>query len=144
MKKLICMMMAIVFMTACAQFPSKIEPSVVPKQQYSHLTCDNLKTAILTIGRSESEITETQHNAAVADTIGFWVGMLVVWPALFIMFVGTDKETELARARGELGALKSQADDLKCDYTVEMAIIQKEKEQREKENEIKDEAPKDI
>jgi len=88
-------------LAGCASRADSIAPISMPSSNYKGLSCIDTKTALTTARARENELTNSQNNAAIGDTVGV---LFVLLPVGSIF--GADKEGQLAQAKGEVLALQ--------------------------------------
>jgi hypothetical protein len=101
-------------LAACAKGSSEIAASYVSPYQYEPYTCPQLAEEAQRVSRRASEVAGVQDQKATNDAVATTVGVIVFWPALFLM-KGNDQQTaELARLRGEMEAIEQVSIRKKC------------------------------
>lgn len=113
MKKFISCLVALSFLSACAQKSENIQASYVSPLQYNSYSCPQIEQEIARVSRKVSEISGVQDKQANKDAAALGVGLVIFWPALFFM-IGSDKKEELARLKGEYDALEQSAIQKNC------------------------------
>ncbi len=98
----------------CASRPSQIDGTYVSPAIYKDYTCDQLLSERQTIVDNVRVITKQQANKAGGDAVAVGVGVVLFWPALFLLAVGKDKEAELASYKGSYDAITKVAIDKNC------------------------------
>lgn len=92
-------------MVSCATSPDRIQATYVSPARYASWSCeqvwDELKRVESQLGQTEA----AQKKKATGDAIGMGIGMVLFWPALFLLAAGEDQKQELARLKGEHDAL---------------------------------------
>ena len=105
---------AAALLAACATSPDKIDAQYVSDAQYASYNCRQIGEEMRRIGLKVSEVTEEQEEAATADAVGMGVGLILFWPALFILATTDDQEADLARLKGEYEALQRSSTKKNC------------------------------
>lgn len=113
MKKFVSCLVALSFLSACAQKSENIQASYVSPLQYNSYSCSQVEQEISRVSRKVSEISGVQDKQANKDAAALGVGLVIFWPALFFM-IGSDKKEELARLKGEYDALEQTAIQKNC------------------------------
>ena len=90
----------------CSSSPEKISAAYVSPIQYSPYDCDQIGMELIRVNRKVVEVSGVQKKAADRDALAMGVGLLLFWPALFIL-AGSDHSDELARLKGEYEALET-------------------------------------
>lgn len=96
-------------LSACATQPSNIEAAHVPSSTYSATDCSRLQTDIVDAEAALSAATAEQQSDADADAISMGVGLVLFAPALLFLAATDNNEEAIARAKGELNAMKAEA-----------------------------------
>lgn len=113
MKKLIATVSVCGLLSACATAPEDISASYVSPMQYQSYDCQQIGAEMGRIGDRVADLTGKQRAERKKDQAAFAVGMILFWPALFLM-AGSDKKEELGRLKGEHDALHQAAIAKKC------------------------------
>jgi hypothetical protein len=103
-------------LAGCATSPSKIKPAYVSPYQYKSYSCDEIRQELTIVGTKVTEVTGQQKQNATNDAVAMGVGLVLFWPALFVLALTDDQEQELARLKGEYEALHSAAKTKKCQF----------------------------
>ena len=99
---------------ACATSPDNIDAQYVSDAQYASYSCAQIGDDLRRIGMRVSEVTEEQDEAATADAVSMGVGLVLFWPALFVLAATDDQEAELSRLKGEHDALQRASNKKGC------------------------------
>ena len=116
----------------CSSSPDKISAAYVSPIQYSHYDCDQIGMELTRVNQKVVEVSGVQKKAANRDAVAMGVGLVLFWPALFIL-AGSDHSDELARLKGEYEALETAAIQKKCDIVSQLQV---DREQRERAKEL--------
>lgn len=106
MKKYITALIALSFVAGCASQPEQIAAAPVPVSLYMHSSCSQLRADEAQILASVNSLTADQKQKATGDSLAMGVGLVLFWPALFILAAGNDKQGELAQAKGQYDAIQ--------------------------------------
>lgn len=101
-------------MAGCATNPDKVSARYVSPVIYSNYDCDQLRQEMVRIGAKVDEVTGQQRSKARNDQIAMGVGMVVFWPAPFMLALGEDKKSELQGLKGQYDAVNEAAIMRKC------------------------------
>ena len=116
MKKFI---LVALLLTSCASSPDKIATSYVSPMQYSEYNCKQLGMEMERINRRVGELYGRLDKEAGADTAQMAVGLILFWPALFLLEGGDGPEAqEYARLKGEMEAIETVAIQKECNLTI--------------------------
>lgn len=101
-------------LSACAKRADTISATYVSPYQYENFTCPQLADEAQRLSHRAAVVAGVQDEKATRDTVATTVGVIVFWPALF-MIGGNDQQTgELARLRGELEAVEQVSIRKRC------------------------------
>ena len=114
----------------CSQSPESITGSYVSPLIYQHLECGQIRQEMHRVSRRVQEVSGVQSSKATGDAVAMTVGLVIFWPALFFLAAGDDRAEELARLKGESGALEQAAIQKNCAQLV--SEIEEERKRIEK------------
>lgn len=101
--------------SACASQPDKIGAASVSALTYKDYNCDQVALELDRIERRTNELHSNLKSKADADAAQMAVGMILFWPALFLLEGGDGPEAqEYARLKGERDALQQIAVQHQC------------------------------
>lgn len=101
-------------LVSCASPPGSISPTYVSPEIYRSYSCNEIITERQRIVAKVNELTGHQSNKATGDAVAMAVGLIVFWPALFLIAAGKDKEAELASYKGTYEALEQAGIKKRC------------------------------
>jgi hypothetical protein len=101
-------------LVSCASKSSDVVASYVSPLQYENFTCPQLAEEAQRVANRAALAAGVQDQKATNDAVATTVGVIVFWPALFL--IGGDKGTaaELARLRGEMDAIEQASIRKNC------------------------------
>lgn len=99
----------------CASSAREIRPSYVSPLQYEDLTCRQIGEEAERVSRRAAELSGVQDQKATEDAVATTVGVLVLWPTLFMVEGDGQTAAELGRLKGEFQALEKVAIKKGCD-----------------------------
>ncbi|MFN3545733.1 MAG: hypothetical protein ACK4UX_12870 [Thiobacillus sp.] len=106
-------------LAGCASSPDKIQTSYVSPLQYKDYDCDQVAGELERVSRRANELYGSLKKTSDNDTAQMAVGMILFWPALFLLEGGDGPEAaEYARLKGERDALEKVAIQKKCDPAI--------------------------
>lgn len=105
---------ALCFSAACATSSKNIGASYVSPLQYNNYSCDQLSQEYMRISSRVIEVSGKQDSAAKRDAVGMGVGLVLFWPALFLLAGNKGNPDELARLKGECDAIEVCAIEKNC------------------------------
>jgi hypothetical protein len=98
----------------CAKDASQVGAAYVSPIIYESYTCTQLTEEAQRVSAKAVDLTGTQNQKATNDAVGMAVGVIVFWPALF-MIKGNDETTaELARLKGTMDAIEQVSIKKQC------------------------------
>jgi len=101
-------------LAACAKSADQIAASYVSPIPYEVYSCAKIAAEAQRVTARAGEIAGVQNQKASADAGVVAIGLIVFWPALFLVH-GNDEQTgELARLKGELEALEQASIQKNC------------------------------
>ncbi len=113
MKRLIAVALSGAMVTSCASAPDKISAAYVSPIQYGSYDCTQVREEMMRVASHVREVAGVQQQAHTRDQIAMGVGLVVFWPALFLLASG-DKKAELADLKGQYEALNQSAIEKHC------------------------------
>lgn len=105
---------AIFHLSACAQGPESISPTYVGDIGYHQRSCDELTEENAALNSRLDEVSGNQRENAMADFVTLSVGLLVFWPALFLLAATKDHKDDIARMKGERDAIQRVSARKQC------------------------------
>ena len=111
---LFCVVLLALALGGCATSSDKITASYVSPIQYENWNCRQLTEEAQRISHRAAEAAGAQDSQVTKDAVATTVGVIVFWPALFL--IGGDKQTaaELARLKGEMEAIEQASIRKNC------------------------------
>ncbi len=100
---------AVLALSACAQSPDAVAPAPVSPAAFSTMSCRQLQAEAVRLNDDVARLTGQQRQKATTDAVAMGVGMLLFWPALFALGVGSDVAPQLAQAKGQAEAIQAAA-----------------------------------
>ena len=121
MKKLVYIfgVLALLF-AGCAQKADNIKASYVSPLKYESYTCEQLKEEIFRINEKTAALAGQQNSTSTKDAVAMTAGVVIFWPALFLLALGDDEKEQIARMKGEYNAIKIAAEKKKCGFAPDM------------------------
>src|SRR5262245_47417914 len=103
---LFCVMLFALALGGCATSSDKVTASYVSPMQYESWNCRQLADEAQRISHHAAAAAGAQDSQVTKDAVATTVGVIIFWPALFL--IGGDKQTaaELARLKGEMDAIE--------------------------------------
>ena len=94
-----------VALAGCARSADEIAARPVPPALYAGLSCQDLNYQAMRLADEAASVARSQDAAAMRDAVAVGVGLVLFWPALFLLAAGDDKE-RLAQVKGEYAAVE--------------------------------------
>lgn len=98
----------------CASMPEQIGASYVSPLAYASYDCGQISAERERIATRVSQVTGAQARQAQNEQIATGIGLVLFWPALFLL-VGPDRKEELSNLKGRYEALEQAAVEKRCD-----------------------------
>jgi len=114
-KRLLGPAVATMALAGCATSADEIRPSYVSPIQYEDLNCKQIAAEAQRVSRRAAELSGVQDRKATEDAVATTVGVLVLWPTLFMVEGDGQTAAELARLKGEFETLEKLAVRKDCD-----------------------------
>ncbi len=108
-------MVGILVLGGCAKRSDEIQAAYVSPLQYRSFSCDQLQMEMERVSSKVQEIAQIQDKEHKKDVVATTVGLLVFWPALFLL-ASSDKAQELSHLKGEYEALQRAAVAKNCTF----------------------------
>ncbi|MEM9107536.1 MAG: hypothetical protein AAGC96_17965 [Pseudomonadota bacterium] len=109
---------ALSLISGCASQPGAVTASYVSPTVYASSSCQQITEERARIAEKVAEVAGEQQKKATGDAVAVGVGVVVFWPALFLLAAGKDKEAELASLKGNYDALNAAGVQKGC-FTAE-------------------------
>lgn len=106
--------LALALLASCATSPKDIRAAYVSPLLYQDFTCDQLILEMDHVGRRVSELYISLDKRAKADQAQTGVGLILFWPALFLLDGDGPEAQEYARLKGEYEAIYTQVRRKDC------------------------------
>jgi hypothetical protein len=98
---------------ACATSPAQIGTSYISPLQYAQYDCAQLRQEMHRVSARVQAMVNQQRRDANRDALAVTAGMVVFWPALFLMS-GRDNKEEIASLKGQYEAVEQAAIQSRC------------------------------
>jgi len=105
---------AAILLGGCAKDASEIRAAYVSPILYQSYTCAQLGQEATRISAKAAETAGVQDQHATNDKVAMGVGMVVFWPALFMMKGNDENAVELAHLKGQMDAIEQASIQKKC------------------------------
>ncbi|MCR9256057.1 MAG: hypothetical protein NXI16_08175 [Alphaproteobacteria bacterium] len=131
---------AALVLASCASQSSEITASYVSPLKYQDYNCRTLSNEYARVLSKSSVVSQEQDQTATNDAVAMGVGLILFWPALFL--IDTDDQSEqVAMLKGELDAIEKTAITKDCDGLQSSIIedrirVQEEMKKRAAQNNV--------
>lgn len=105
--------MLAVTLAGCASTPERIGASYVSPLVYANYDCGQILAERERIATRVHDVAAAQNRQAQNEQIAAGVGLVIFWPALFLL-VGPDRREELSNLKGHYDALEQVAIQKRC------------------------------
>lgn len=106
----------------CASFSEKVVAEPISPLQYYAYDCELIQMERARVSRRVAEVAGSQNESAAVDAVAMGVGLVLFWPALFLI-AGGDHAEELSQLKGEHEALEAAAVVRRCGSDREIARL---------------------
>jgi hypothetical protein len=113
---------------SCSTAGKDVVPVYVSPAHYSNFDCDQVREDLIRINTKVAQITGRLDQAASNDKALMSAGLLIFWPALFVLGGTKQQEAELSRLKGEYDALQAVGASKKCGSFQAIVSVQKDSE----------------
>jgi hypothetical protein len=90
----------------CATESADIAASYVSPMQYQNLSCSQLTQEAQRVSTRVAQVSARQDEKASSDAGAMAIGMILFWPALFLLDGDEESASEVARLKGEMDAIE--------------------------------------
>jgi len=137
MKEIAIIVIVCFMMMSCASNSRDIKASYVSTMPYEGLSCKQLEEEYRAVTAKINELSFQQDRVAARDSIGMGIGLILFWPALFLLAGSKGAPEELARLKGERDAIEVAARHNGCPFRhIIRSVIEIENERLLQEKEI--------
>jgi hypothetical protein len=105
---------AAVAVAGCASRAENISAAYVSPLQYQNYSCAQLGEEASRIASRAAQVAGVQDSKATNDAVATGVGVIIFWPALFLIKGDSTTAAELARLKGEMEAIERVSIEKKC------------------------------
>ncbi len=109
MKTITMIIAAALALAGCATQPSNIEAAYVPSSAYSETACDRLEADIVEAEQALAIAIAQQQSDADTDAVAMGVALVLFAPALLVLAATDDNDEAIAQAKGQVNAMKAEA-----------------------------------
>lgn len=107
-----------VVLSGCARSSDEVASSYISPLAYETYTCPQLAGELQRINARVHEVAGDVDAEAKNDKIAMGVGVVIFWPALFMLKGNGPEHEELARLKGEYDAVNQEMIKDSCDSTM--------------------------
>lgn len=107
--------------SACAQRSDSIAAAYVSPLTYESYSCEQLRGEATRVSARAIQATGAQNSKATGDAVATGVGLVLFWPALFLIRGDSNTAAELARLKGEMEAIEQISVRKRCGITFRRA-----------------------
>jgi hypothetical protein len=101
-------------LAGCASKAENIAAAYVSPLQYQTYSCPQLGEEAARIASRANQVAGVQDGKATNDAVATGVGVIIFWPALFLIKGDSATAAELARLKGEIEAIEKVSVQKKC------------------------------
>ena len=106
--------LAALTLVGCASKSSEIVPAYVSPLMYQSFTCQQLAAEATRVSAAATAAAGQQDSQVTKDAVATTVGVVIFWPALFL--IGGDKQNaaQLAQLKGQMDAIEQTSIQKNC------------------------------
>lgn len=130
MKKLPIITATILATTACAKHPENIPAQYISPMQYDNYKCKQISAEMQRLSSRVSEVGGNQKKAANNSDVVMGVGLVLFWPALFLLDSNSAQAAEYSRLKGEFDALEQKGIEKNCGLKIQRPVIEVPQEEQ--------------
>jgi uncharacterized protein YcfL len=106
--------LAALTLVGCASKSSEITPTYVSPMMYQSFTCQQLAAEATRVSAAAAAAAGQQDSQVTKDAVATTVGVVIFWPALFL--IGGDKQNaaQLAQLKGQMDAIEQTSIQKNC------------------------------
>ena len=112
-KMLSAIVVSALVLSGCAKSSSSVAGAYQSPILYADWSCEQLDAEEREVRRRVAVLAQKQDDAATRDAVAMGVGLVLFWPALFVLAAGDD-EAELSLLKGQHDALTSSQLSRQC------------------------------
>jgi len=101
-------------MVSCAQNPNNIHPTYVAHDRYAAMSCQELRIEAESVSRHAAILAGRQTNEEAQDAVALGVGLLLFFPALYLVEGNSGNAAKLAYLKGQADAIEQASGNKQC------------------------------
>lgn len=98
-------LVGVTLVSACAQKAESVTANYVPHTIYAGQSCNQLHAERNRVVSQVNHLTGEQNKKAQNDAVAMGVGLVLFWPALFLLAADKDESAALAQMKGTYDAV---------------------------------------
>lgn len=114
MRKFVAIGLACGVLASCASRSDNITAAYVSPVAYQGLSCTQLANEAQAVSARAASAAGAQDQKATGDAVAMTVGLVVFWPALFLMSGDGAHAAEVSRLKGEMEAIQTASRQKGC------------------------------
>jgi len=100
--------------SACAQKADNISAAYVSPMAYASYSCPQLREEASRVSARAIQVSGAQDSKATGDAVATGVGVILFWPALFLIKGDSTTAAEVSRLKGEMEAIEQTSIQKRC------------------------------
>ena len=129
---------ASILLFGCATSPDKMTSTYVSPDKYQDHKCGQLAQEMERVSTRTVELYQKLDQKADTDAAQMGVGLVLFWPALFLLDGDGPEAVEYSNLKGEFAALKTTSEQKTCDPSMiprspEEILAEKAKEKQQRQ-----------
>lgn len=110
-----------VVLAGCASKSEDVAPTYVSPLTYQSFTCPQIGEEAQRVSAQAAQVAGVQDSNHTKDIVATTVGVLIVWPALFLNHGDNQTTAQLALLKGQMDALQQESIRKNCGFQFQTA-----------------------
>jgi hypothetical protein len=110
-----------VVLAGCASKSEDVTPTYVSPLTYQSFTCPQIGEEAQRVSAQAAQVAGVQDSNHTKDIVATTVGVLIVWPALFLNHGDNQTTAQLALLKGQMDALQQESIRKNCGFQFQTA-----------------------
>ena len=114
LKNLVGALSCALMVSACASRSENISAAYVSPMAYASYSCPQLREEASRVSSRAIQVSGAQDSKATGDAVATGVGVILFWPALFLIKGDSTTSAEVTRLKGEREAIEQTSIQKRC------------------------------
>lgn len=106
--------LTVALLSACAQNPKHVHPTYVAYDRYANLGCSELRIEAESVSRHAALLADRQTSEEAQDAAALGVGLILFFPAVYLIEGNTGNAAKLAYLKGQADAIEQASGYKNC------------------------------